>query len=167
MTTASPGGVASASNDDQEDDDDDTDDCKTRKLKKLRNLERFKNENGRHATYSRSGEEELDLDNPFFKPLGTNGRACVTCHAPADAFSLSLPSIQKRFDESCGNDPLFAAVDGTDNPDADQSTLEARRAASKLLLRFGVIRIELPLPETRDFDLVAVDDPTGNVTIRM
>src|SRR5687768_14208901 len=70
------------------DDDDDDDDCKTRKLRKLRNLERFKNENGRHATYSTLGEEELDLENPFFQPLGTNGRACASCHAPEDAFSI-------------------------------------------------------------------------------
>jgi cytochrome c peroxidase len=148
--------------DDEDDDEEEEDDCKTRTLKRVRNLEPFKNENGRHATYSTSDEEELDLDNPFFKPLG-NGRACASCHAPEDAFSISLPSIRERFDESCGNDPLFVH-DGTDNPNRDRRTLEARRDASSLLLNFGVIRMELPLPEPRDFDLVAVSDPTGNVS---
>ena len=147
------------------DDGDPDDECTTRTLKKLGNLERFKNENGRHATYSISGGEELDLNNPFFRSLGTNGRACASCHAPEDAFSLSLPSLARRFEESCGTDPVFAPVDGTDHPNADRSTLEARRAASNLLLKFGVIRMELPLPAIRDFDVVAVDDPTGNVTL--
>ena len=25
---------------------------------------------------------------PFFQPLGSNGRACATCHRPASGFSL-------------------------------------------------------------------------------
>src|SRR5215472_2980195 len=33
-------------------------------------------------------------DHPFFEPIGSNGRACVTCHQPADAMSLSTASIR-------------------------------------------------------------------------
>ena len=47
---------------------------------------------------------------PFFEPIGANGRACVTCHQPADAMTLSLDSIRARWDESGGDDPLFAAL---------------------------------------------------------
>ena len=31
---------------------------------------------------------------PFFTPLGSNGRACVTCHQPTSAMSLSLDLIR-------------------------------------------------------------------------
>ena len=34
---------------------------------------------------------------PFFASRGTNGRACVTCHQPADAMSLSVATIKKRW----------------------------------------------------------------------
>ena len=72
------------------------------------------------------GRGDAGSGQPVLQAAGTNGRACATCHAPEDAFSLSLPSIQERFEESCGNDPLFVH-DGTDNPNLDRSTLEARR----------------------------------------
>ncbi len=29
----------------------------------------------------------LDLDNPFFKELGTNGRTCFSCHRPAQGWT--------------------------------------------------------------------------------
>src|SRR5512142_1144717 len=44
--------------------------------------------------------------NPFFRSLGTNGRACATCHEPRSAWSVSVASIQQRFDESAGTDPI-------------------------------------------------------------
>ena len=31
---------------------------------------------------------------PFFEPLGPNGRACVSCHQPADGMSLSVKAIR-------------------------------------------------------------------------
>src|SRR5690606_9508991 len=49
---------------------------------------------------------------PFFEPLGTNGRACVSCHQPADGMSLALETIAQRWDETNGTDPIFAAIDG-------------------------------------------------------
>src|SRR5690606_22771660 len=39
---------------------------------------------------------------PFFEPLGTNGRACVTCHQPADAMSVSVGTIRDRWEETQG-----------------------------------------------------------------
>src|SRR5580693_10281626 len=45
---------------------------------------------------------------PFFEPIGSNGRACVTCHQPADGMSLSVESVRRRWDETGGKDPVFA-----------------------------------------------------------
>src|SRR6516164_2271605 len=49
----------------------------------------------------------LDLDNPFFQDLGTNGRRCVTCHQPDAAWTITPANVQERFQESHGTDPIF------------------------------------------------------------
>src|SRR5579863_5776037 len=85
--------------------------------------------------------------NPFFQSLGTNGRACATCHEPRSGWGVSAASIQARFDQSNGTDPIFRVVDGATCPSDDVSTLAAKRDAYKLLLSKGLIRIFLPLPE--------------------
>src|SRR5580704_5064790 len=33
-------------------------------------------------------------DHAFFEPLGINGRACVTCHQPSNAMSVSVASAR-------------------------------------------------------------------------
>lgn len=111
-------------------------------------------------TYNPSGPTNTRT-NPFFQVLGTNGRACVTCHEPRSAWGISTDSIQQRFRASRGTDPIFRAVDGATCPTDDVSTLRARRKAYALLLSKGVIRIEMPLPATRDFEITAVADPYG------
>ena len=57
---------------------------------------------------------------PFFEPIGTNGRACVTCHQPSDAMSVSAASARERWRETGGKDPLFAAIDGKNCPNLPQ-----------------------------------------------
>ena len=57
---------------------------------------------------------------PFFEPLGANGRACVTCHQPAYAMTISVAAIRERWNATQGKDPLFAAVDGSNCPDLPQ-----------------------------------------------
>src|SRR5687768_6043989 len=42
---------------------------------------------------------------PFFASFSANGRACVSCHQPADGMSLSIDSIRKRWRETSGKDP--------------------------------------------------------------
>src|ERR671938_259712 len=42
------------------------------------------------ATVSTRGAV-VDTSNPFFQSLWTNGRACVTCHVPDQAWSISPP----------------------------------------------------------------------------
>jgi cytochrome c peroxidase len=109
-------------------------------------------------------------DNAFFQSLGTNGRACATCHEPRSAWGVSVASIQKRFNHSNGNDPIFRVVDGATCDTDDVSSLDAKRKAYSLLLSMGLIRIFLPLPDTqlgsdppvaRDYEITAITDPYG------
>ena len=37
----------------------------------------------------------LDLNNPFFKELGTNGRSCFSCHRPAQGWSITPESVRR------------------------------------------------------------------------
>ncbi len=102
---------------------------------------------------------------PFFEPTGPAGRACVTCHQPADAMSLSAASARARWDATNGRDPLFAASDGSNCPTLPQG----ERASHSLLLDHGLIRIERPWPPRDlsgrrirpDFTIEVVRDPWG------
>lgn len=98
---------------------------------------------------------------PFFEPVGTNGRACVTCHQPANAMSLSVETIQKRWADTNGSDPLFAMVDGANCPNLKPED----PASHSLLLENGLFRIGMPWPPksgaTPEFTIEVVEDPTG------
>src|SRR6185503_21195477 len=97
----------------------------------------------------------------FFEALGPNGRACVTCHQPANAMSLSGDLIRERWTATKGKDPLFAAIDGSDNPTAPQD----RESSHSLLLNRGLFRVGLPWPPAQnkspEFSIEIVRDPTG------
>jgi len=49
--------------------------------------------------------------------------------------------------------------DGSNSPNADVSTVEARRSAYSMLLSKGLIRVGIAIPETAEFELIEVDDP--------
>jgi hypothetical protein len=83
---------------------------------------------GTLGTVSTAGEI-IDRDNPFFQSLGTNGRACVTCHVPNAAWTITPSEVRDRFARTEGRDPLFRTVDGANSPNADVSTEQARRTA--------------------------------------
>ena len=98
--------------------------------------------------------------NPFFEPLGANGRACVTCHQPAYAMTISVPAIRERWKATEGKDPLFAAVDGSNCPDLPQE----KETSHSLLLNRGLIRLAIPWPPAKgkpEFSIDVVSDPTG------
>jgi len=103
------------------------------------NLQDFPDPTGAVRTVSTTGS--VDTANPFFQSLGTNGRACITCHQPSDAWTVTPPHIQERFAASSGEDPIFRPVDGANCPSADVSTEEAREQAYSMLLNKGLIRI--------------------------
>ncbi len=121
---------------------------------------------------------------PFFQSLGTNGRACISCHVPSAGWTISPEAVQLRFtnpldphSRAClldptrcpaehdpakfGLDPLFRTVDGSNSPKADVSTTYARLDAYSMLLTKAVIRVGIGIPDGAEFSLAAVDDPYG------
>jgi hypothetical protein len=123
----------------------------------------YPNAYGVLETYNLAGSTET-AGHPFFEAIGENGRACVTCHQPADGMSLSLETIQIRWRETQGSDPLFAAVDGSNCPDLSQG----EKSSHSLLLEHGLIRIFRPWPPRDDqnkiinpqFSIQIVRDPS-------
>jgi hypothetical protein len=101
----------------------------------------------------------FDFNSAFFQSLGTNGRTCGTCHVASDAWTIAPPSIQQRFKQSNGQDPLFRTNDGSNCANADVSTPAKAQAAYSLLLNKGLIRVQLPIPANAEFTLVSADDP--------
>ena len=119
------------------------------------------NGSGRATTINVAGFPVVAADNPFFLDLGINGRRCVTCHQPGDNMTVSAASLQVRFDETGGTDPIFRTNDGSNSPLADISTVNARRTAYSMLLAKGVIRVGIAVPASAEFELYAVSDPYG------
>lgn len=112
---------------------------------------------GAFQTLSSSGT--IDTHNPFFLPLGTNGRSCASCHPHATGWTLSPPEVVQRFLRTAGTDPVFRPVDGATCPSDDTSTVWARMRAYQLLLTKGLIRIQLAVPAGADFQVVKLDTP--------
>ncbi len=75
----------------------------------------FNNVDGKNGIFNVKGPVDMK-GHPFFEALGTNGRACVTCHQPSDAMGLSLASIRQQWQTNGSKDPLFAPVDGANCP---------------------------------------------------
>lgn len=107
---------------------------------------------------------------PFFAPLGTNGRACITCHQPTYAMSVSTAGLLERWRLTDGKDPVFAAFDGSNCPGLPQE----KESSHSLLLKRGLFRIPLPWPPRNadgtpkpvEFTIEVVRDPTGCNTSR-
>ncbi|HQS70557.1 MAG TPA: hypothetical protein PLM58_13065 [Novosphingobium sp.] len=124
----------------------------------------YDNANGTLRTLTVGGPLKT-AGHPFFEPLGKDGRACVTCHQPSDAMSLSVDSVRRQWDRTNGKDPLFAAYDGSNCPTLPQD----KRDSHSLLLDRGLIRIERPWPAKSfngnpvkpDFTIEVVRDPNG------
>jgi len=112
---------------------------------------------GQVRTFNTNGA--LDVDNPFFKDLGTNGRSCFTCHRPAQGWTITPESVQSRFVESRGLDPIFRTNDGSNCEGADVSTVATRRAAFSQLLTRGLIRVGIDVPAGAEFVIDSIDDP--------
>lgn len=117
----------------------------------------FPNPSGLSASFSKQGD--IDLGNPFFLSLGTNGRTCANCHRQENGWSVTPQDVQQRFKDTDGLDPLFRLHDGANSAHAKVSSIKARRTAYSMLLNKGVFRIGLKAPENAEFELVAVSDP--------
>jgi hypothetical protein len=124
----------------------------------------YANERGDVGVLNASGPVETK-GHPFFEAIGTNGRACVTCHQPADGMALSVRTVRERWDATRGKDPLFSAVDGMNCPHLPPDDPRSH----SLLLERGLIRVSLPWPPRRadgtridpEFTIEVVRDPSG------
>lgn len=124
----------------------------------------YENPWGKNGILNTDGDIEM-AGHPFFEPRGSNGRACVTCHQPADSMALSLESIHERWEQTGGEDPLFAVYDGANCPNLPRG----EKASHSLLLNRGLFRVALPWPPRGpdgatidpDFSIEVVRDPGG------
>ena len=117
----------------------------------------FSNPAGVHRTVTTEGP--LDLGNPFFEDLGSNGRSCFSCHRPAQAWTITPDELIDRFNRTAGRDPIFRTNDGSNCEGAVVSSPAQRRRAFSLLLNKGLIRVGMDVPAGAEFDVVDVDDP--------
>jgi hypothetical protein len=124
----------------------------------------YSNEYGRLTVLNAEGPVDTK-GHPFFEPIGTNGRACVTCHQPADGMSISVATLRERWAATNGKDPVFAAIDGSNCPSLPQE----ERSSHSLLLDHGLFRIFFSWPPKGpdgkviepEFTIEVVKDPTG------
>jgi cytochrome c peroxidase len=122
----------------------------------IANLFAFDNASGQSQTFNHG---ILNPNNPFFKSLGSNGRACVTCHQASEGWSITPEMIRARFEASDGLDPVFRTNDGSNCEGADVSTRAARASAFSLLMSRGLIRVGMDVPTGAEFIIESVDDP--------
>src|SRR5258708_9589416 len=101
----------------------------------------FDDPSGKLRLLNQSGEIQTK-GHPFFTPLGSNGRSCITCHQPTSAMSLSVDLIRIRWAETEGKDPLFAAIDRSNCPNLPQDKEESH----PLLPDPALFPLALPLP---------------------
>jgi hypothetical protein len=126
----------------------------------LQQLDTETDDEGQVSTYQPGGQT-VTASNPFFRVLGTNGRTCFTCHQLTDGMGLGQANATNRF-AADPNEPLFRLVDGATCPDDDVSTPAAMAQAYSLLTAKGLIRINLPLSSSFQFQIVNVQDTNGS-----
>jgi cytochrome c peroxidase len=108
---------------------------------------------------SATADPTLNANNKFFDAsVGTNGQACVTCHQPAQGFTIHVSVIDSTFTASGGTDPLFRPNDTANNPHTTTATADAY----SLFLNMGAVRVgkTLPSPTIADFNVAAADANT-------
>jgi cytochrome c peroxidase len=108
------------------------------------------------GTIATTGARALDLRNPFFQSLGTNGRSCASCHIIENGLGLSASYARGLFATTGGKDPLFAVVDGANCPDAAPGS---GPDAHSLLINNGLIRIGITQLPITEYALTVVHDP--------
>ncbi len=117
------------------------------------------NKDGIADTFHTSGK--IDTSNPFFLPLGTNDRTCASCHDGHAGWTITPTFSRIMFTLTGGTAPLFRPHDGANNPNADLSTVEKRRAGYSMLIERGLVRFTRTIAPTSELTVVAVDDPYG------
>jgi len=120
--------------------------------------ESYDNPDGQVTVLNRDGVVRADR-HAFFEALGRNGRACITCHQPSNAMSVSASAIRERWVATDGKDPVFAAFDGANCPEIPQYPMSAH----SLLVERGLFRIPIAWPPRAgaEFRLEVVRSPAG------
>jgi len=104
----------------------------------------------------------IDRSNSFFQRLGTNARTCETCHSPSQGWTVTPLGATTLFITSGGQDALFLPHDEGARPDADLSTFWSRlQDFGPTLLARGLTRFARTNPATSEYDVTAVNDPSG------
>ena len=116
------------------------------------------NPGGKAATFSTQGD--VNLTGEYFQAQGSNGRSCVSCHIPEEAWSINPGTLQDLFDQTDGTHPIFNTLDAN-NPSMNVSTPAARLAAYSMLLSRGVFRRGGAPRANSEWELIAVEDPHG------
>lgn len=121
-------------------------------------LSRDVDPSGAIGTFQPGGPTDTS-SNAFFQDLGTNDRTCFSCHQPRDGWGISASDVRHAFEDSQGKAPIFRPVDGAVCPNADVSSVGARKQAYRLLLDRGLIRIGIVFPAGAEFSIPDVADP--------
>ena len=121
----------------------------------------FKNDDGYAASYSTQGF--IAQCGAFFKPQGTNGRSCTSCHAAEAGWTMSSALMQRTFWRSEGLAPVFNALDADRGGSDPVDTLEQRRYAYSMLLKGKFLRKQT-VPAGAEFEVVSAVDPFGKAT---
>ena len=105
------------------------------------------------SSTSSSTAIDFSSNNDFFHNFGTNGRTCGTCHKVDQGWTIT-PAATSTLP---GSDPIFV-FDGSDCLAPGQANPNPS-ASSKALLHAGLIRVEISIPSTADYQLVSYTDP--------
>ena len=104
--------------------------------------QQFENAHGRLGLINTGGAIDTK-GHPFFEPIGKNGRACVSCHQPADAMSLLAGDGATTLG---GDRRQGSAIRGGRRQQLPALCLSERPSSHSLLLERGLIRVFLPWP---------------------
>lgn len=118
-----------------------------------------RNPGGKSATFSTQGS--VVLTGEYFQAQGTNGRSCMSCHIPEEAWSINPGTLQHLFDESDGTHPIFNRLDANNPLTANLDTVEGRLAAFSMMLSRGVFRRGGAPRANSEWELIAAEDPHG------
>lgn len=107
-------------------------------------------------------DEAQQLASMFHSAVaGSNGRSCVTCHAPEDGWGIAAGTVQNAANISGFGHALFRNVDA--NQFVDDDGTQDPRGSYKWLLERGLIRVDMPLPgESAEFALSSVGFQTAD-----
>jgi cytochrome c peroxidase len=116
----------------------------------------------------------IDRTNAFFQALGANPlppaqpnlRSCETCHDPNQGWTITAAGVSRLFRQTDGLAPVFMVHDAGSRPDADITTLKARKTTfGPNLVDRAVIRFTRNLTPTfltnAEFTVNEVIDPSG------